>query len=136
MEQTDFITIKLPRISYFASVGKVDPYEKMYKWAAKKAFYNSLSNILFDKNKHILYILSQEYGMGVSDFWICDEDDKKFDPLLLKWVIKFHKKTKAYAKRSLVLYKFDRGPATFREDRPQWAQPGYIYIRKPNEQKI
>jgi hypothetical protein len=133
MEQSEFITIKLPRISYFASLGKVDPYEKLYKWTAKKAFYNSLSNILFDSKQHILYILSKEYGMSVSDFWICEEDDKKFDDLILKWAIKHHKKTKAAAKRALVMFKFDRGPATFRDDRPAWVQPGYIYVRKLNE---
>jgi len=139
MEEQDFIKIKLPRASYFSSLNKEkDPYDKMYAYAAKKAFHSSLYNILFDKKQHVLEILSKEFGMSVSDFWICKEDEKKLEKQVIQWIIKAHKKTKRWAKQSLPMHNLSRGPAVFDEvhDRPEWVIPGYVYVRKPNEQKV
>ncbi len=135
-EEATFVKIKLPRsFTYFSSLDKEkDPYTKMYSWAAKKAFKNSLYNILYDKNVHILETLSKEYGMSVSDFWLTKEDDDKMKDIVLSWIMKFHKKGKKRAMEALRWHNFDRGPACFGDtETPTWAQQGYIYVRKPNE---
>jgi len=138
-EEQDFIKIKLPKASYFSSLNKEkDPYDKMYSYAARKAFQSSLYNILFDKKIHVLETLSKEYGMSVSDFWLCKEDEKKLEEQVIQWIMKAHKKTKGWAKKALPMHNLSRGPAVFDAvgSRPSWVVPGYVYVRKPNEQKV
>jgi hypothetical protein len=136
--------VKLPPLSKLRSRReKHDPYDKLYGLVAKQAFSEELVKLLYPE-ANILELLSKKINLSVSDFWVCEEDYKKLRKLTEDWATVVLKKkygfkpSKKMIQKELCWFDLDRSPAVFyKKDRPEWAKPGYVYVREPkNEQKI
>lgn len=120
MKESNFIKIKLPKMSKFKSKSKDDsPYYLFHIWAAEHSGVD---------------IPDEAFAINVSATWLCKKDSDELNKLVKDWLKTKHKLTGKALERNYAYHMLEISPASWDNDnRPKWAFPGNAYV---NERQI
>lgn len=117
MRQSDFIQIKLPKMTKFKSKNKDDsPYYLFHTWVAQNSGVD---------------IPEEAFGINVSASWLCKKDYDALSKLVKEWLKTKHKLTGKALERTFGYHMLEVSPAAWDNDnRPEWAFPGNVYVNE------